>query len=186
MTHATLNGTHSHCTTPITTDTTTPSRIGRKSQKSVRLPKADRVLYWSAAIAPWALAMLLLAVSMPHLAGGFQSITHCGPLAGWLLAIAIDSAQVVAKLQLTVTKQYTTTTAAKWTSAAVVAGTSLMSMALNVLAFLAGATDRTGTLLAWATGIMLPALVLALSYTGSTFALAKAKRTSKQKGRGTK
>ena len=186
MTHATMNGSLAHRTTPIPTDTGAPARIGRRSQQRLRLPRADKILYWSAAIAPWALAVLLLAVSMPHLADGFQSITRCGPLAGWLLAVAIDSAQVVAKLQMTVTKQYTTTSAAKWTSAAVVAGTSLMSMALNVLAFLAGATDRTGTMLAWATGIMLPALVLALSYTGSSFALAKAKRPSKQKGRGTK
>jgi hypothetical protein len=164
----------------------TAIRSGPQAHRRRRLPKADRVLHWSAAVAPWALAVLLLAVSMPHLASGFQGITRCGPLAGWLLAVAIDSAQVVAKLQLTVTKQYSTTTAARWTSAAVVAGTSLMSMALNVLAFLAGATDRTGTALAWATGIMLPALVLALSYTGSSYALAKVKRAPKLKGRATK
>jgi hypothetical protein len=181
MTDTTLNGAVGH-----RTETRSLMRGGPRAQRRRRLPKADRVLHWSAAVAPWALAVLLLAVSMPHLAGGFQGITRCGPLAGWLLAIAIDSAQVVAKLQLTVTKQYATPTVARWTSAAVVAGTSLMSMALNVLAFLAGATDRTGTVLAWATGIMLPALVLALSYTGSCYALAKVKRASKLKGRGPK
>src|SRR5262245_16814490 len=80
----------------------------QKQQRGRKLlPKADRVMYWSAAAAPWGLAFLLLAVSMPHLASGFQGITHCGPLAGWLLAVAIDSAQVVAKLQLTMAKQYT-------------------------------------------------------------------------------
>ena len=114
---------------------------------------------------PWGLAVLLLAVSMPHLASGFMTITHCGALAGWLLAVAIDSAQVTAKLQLTLSKQYALSSAAKSTSTAIIAGTSLMSMALNVLAFLGGANDATGTVLAWVAGVMLPLLVLALSYT---------------------
>ncbi len=148
-------------------------RKPRSARPGWRLPKADRVMYWTAAAAPWGLAILLLAVSMPHLAGGFQTITRCGPLAGWLLAVAIDTAQVVAKLQLTMTKVFSVRTPAKYTSAGIVAGTALMSMALNVLAFLAGATDRTGTVLAWVAGVMLPALILALSYTGSCFALAK-------------
>jgi hypothetical protein len=143
-------------------------------------------MYWSAAMAPWGLAILLLGVSMPHLAGGFKTITGCGPLAGWLLAVAIDSAQVVAKMQLTMAKQHAITDSAKWTSTGIIASTSLMSISLNTLAFLAGATDRTGTVLAWATGILLPLLVLALSYTGSAFALAKRRHTTKAKGRGSK
>jgi hypothetical protein len=55
----------------------------------------------------------------------------------------------------------------------ILGGTAPLSMALNVLAFLAGATDRTGTVLAGVAGVMLPALILALSYTGSCFALAQ-------------
>jgi hypothetical protein len=140
----------------------------------------------AAAICPWGLAILLLMVSMPHLASGFQTITGSGPLAGWLLAIAIDSAQVTAKVQLTMTNQYATTDATKWTAAGVIAATSLLSMALNVLAFLAGATNTTGTVLAWTAGILLPLLVLSLSYTGSAFALAKTRRQPKAKGRGHK
>ena len=179
MSNATLNGTPNNLTFP---NTTSPM----KSKPRSRWPKADRVLYWSAAMAPWGLAILLLGVSMPHLANGFMTICQCGPLAGWLLAVAIDTAQVVAKLQLTMAKQHAITTAAKWTSTGIVAGTALMSMALNVLAFLAGATTRTGTILAVVTGIMLPLLILALSYTGSAFALAKPKREAKTKGRAKK
>ncbi len=145
---------------------------------------ADRVLYWSATAAPWGLAILLLMVSMPHLASGFQSICHCGPLAGWLLAVAIDTAQVVAKLQTTMAKRYATAPTVQWTSAGIIAGTTLMSMALNVLAFLAGATTTAGTVLAWVAGVMLPLLVLALSYTGSAFALAKVRKEAKVKVKG--
>jgi len=178
MTNATLNGTSNR----LFPNTTSP----KKSKTRSHWLKADKVLYWSAAMAPWWLAILLLGVSMPHLANGFTTICHCGPLAGWLLAIAIDTAQVVAKLQLTMAKQHSITSAAKWTSTGIVAGTAMMSMALNVLAFLAGATTQTGTILAVVTGIMLPLLILALSYTGSAFALAKPKREPKPKGRGKK
>jgi len=52
----------------------------RSNRPGWRLPKADKVLYVSATAAPWGLAILLLAVSMPHLASGFQSITRCGPM----------------------------------------------------------------------------------------------------------
>lgn len=162
------------------------TRSAAKQRATRWLPRPDRALYLAAAICPWGLAILLLMVSMPHLATGFQTITGSGPLAGWLLAVAIDSAQVTAKLQLTMTKQYATTEAAKWTAAGIIAATSLMSMTLNTLAFLAGATNTTGTVLAWTAGILLPALILSLSYTGSAFALAKVKRQPKTKGRGHK
>lgn len=144
--------------------------------------KADEVLFLSAAVTPWALAILLLMVSMPHLATGFQNICHCGTFAGWLLAIAIDSAQITAKLQLTVAKNCDLPTPAQRTSMAIIVATAVMSMTLNVLAFLEGATDLTGTVLAWVAGIMLPLLILALSYTGSCFALTK-KRTSARRKR---
>lgn len=178
MSNTTLNGRLDHVLP------NTPKSPGKQKQGRGQklLPKAETVLYWSATAAPWGLAILLLAVSMPHLASGFQTITHCGPLAGWLLAIAIDIAQVVAKLQLTMTKRFAVGTPAKATSVGIVAGTVLMSMALNILAFLAGATDRTGTILAWVAGVMLPLLVLGLSYTGSAFMLAKSvKQPAKKK-----
>ena len=69
----------------------------------------------------------------------------------------------------------------KWTAAGIVSATSMMSMALNTLAFLAGATDTTGKTLAWVTGIMLPLLILSLSYTGSCFSVAKVKRKPARK-----
>lgn len=171
-----LNGQTSNATTTVQR-----GEAAKKPKAKKRMPKADRVLYWSATTLPWLLAILLLAVSMPHLASGFQRICHCGAVSGWLLAVAIDSAQVVAKLQLTMLRQYTTCPYARWTSAGIVAGTSLMSMALNVLAFLQGASNSTGVVLAVTAGVMLPLLILALSYTGSSFMLAKVKRQPKAK-----
>lgn len=185
MTNATLNGTPNNRTTP-THSPSRPAASKSKNKSGLRLPKADKTLYWSAALAPWGLAILLLAVSMPHLASGFMTITHSGPLACWLLAIAIDASQVICKLQLTLSKDYTVGTAAKWTATGVIVTTSLLSMALNTLAFLAGATDKTGVVLAYTTGILLPLLIIALSYVGSTFALSKARKQPRTKGRTTK
>jgi hypothetical protein len=156
-----------------------PTTRTKKTPK--RLPRADRVMYISAAVAPWGLAVVLLAVSMPHLASGFQTITHCGPLSAWLLAVAFDTAQLVGKLQLTLRKRYEVGPSARWAAMGIIGSTTLMSMALNVLAFLAGATDTTGTVLAWTAGILLPLLVLALSYVGSCFALATTKSRTKVK-----
>lgn len=45
----------------------------------------------------------------------------------------------------------------------------MMPMSLDIIAFLAGATDRMGSVLAWTTGVMLPMLVPALA---STIALS--------------
>lgn len=179
------NGTHRRRTATKSKPQRAPT--GRRSKKSgMRLPRADRVLYLSAAVAPWGLAVILLAVSMPHLASGFQTITHCGPLSAWLLAVAFDTAQVVAKLQLTMAKRYEVGSPVKWTAAGIIGSTTMMSVALNILAFLAGATGATGTVLAWAAGVLLPLLVLALSYVGSSFALAKIKSGEKTKGKATK
>lgn len=159
-----------------TTRRSTPRPASRP--KARRRVTADTILYWSATAGPWGLAVLLLMVSLPHLASGFQTICRCGPVAGWLLAVAIDCSQVVAKLGLTMTHRYEVGRAARWTAAGVVAGTTVMSVALNVLAFLGGATDTTGTVLAWAAGVMLPLLVLALSYLGSSYALARPGRSA--------
>src|SRR4051794_23436694 len=112
MTTETLNGSLRH---PTPASGPQPAPAKRTIKARSRLPNADRVLYVSATAAPWGLAILLLMVSMPPLASGFQDICHCGTLAGWLLAVAIDSAQVVAKLQLTMAKRYTATPAVQWT-----------------------------------------------------------------------
>lgn len=145
----------------------------------MRTATVNRTLFLTAAITPWALAFLLLGVSMPHLASGFQSICKCGVVSGWLLAIAIDLAQVAAKLQLTIGQQYTISESARKTSLGIVATTATMSAILNVLAFLEGSDTLTGKMLAVAMGVMLPALIIALSYVGSCFVITKKRVTKK-------
>lgn len=159
-----------------------PATSKRPVSKRTRKPaprriKVNKILRTLATLGPCGLGMLLLGVSMPHLADGFQSVTSCGPLAGWLLAIAVDAAQVVAKLQLTVVA-HVDGHASKWqpwqyVGAGIVGVTCLLSCCMNVMAFAAGAHGMGAQILAWTVGILLPFLILALSYTGSCFALRK-------------
>jgi hypothetical protein len=154
---------------------------GEKAGKA-RKPRTRRAalraagfLRWTAVAGPCGLAVLLLGVSMPHLAEGFQHTTHCGPLAGWLLAVAIDAAQVIAKLQLTLAahEEHKARDHANAVSLGIVVSTCLLSIGMNTLAFVSGAQTPVGKLLGGIVGVLLPVLILALSYTASCFALRK-------------
>ena len=147
----------------------------RKPRTARQALRAVGVLRWTAVTGPCGLAVLLLGVSMPHLAEGFQTVTQCGVLAGWLLAVAIDAAQVVAKLQLTVSAHecHKARDHADVVALGIVVSTGLLSCAMNVLAFVTHADSQAGVVLGSVVGVMLPLLILALSYTASAFALRK-------------
>ena len=132
-------------------------------------------LRWTAVAGPCGLAVLLLGVSMPHLSQGFQHTTSCGALAGWLLAVAIDAAQLICKLQLTLAAHHghKVTDHANGVALGVVLATGLLSCAMNVMAFVGGAATPAGKVLGGLVGVMFPLLILALSYTASCFALRK-------------
>ena len=83
----------------------------------------------TAALAPWACALLRLGVSTRHLAGGLLSITGCGVLAGWLLAVTIDAPQVVSEVQLTLTRRHGIGASARWTVLPQAPGRTARSMA---------------------------------------------------------
>jgi hypothetical protein len=146
----------------------------------------EALLLATARYAPWALAVLFLAVSMPHLSTGFQRITGCSIITGWLMAVAIDCAQVTSKLQLTLAGRLEVRGAAKRTALAIILATTGLSMTLNVLGSSAHVEEvgggRIGVTLAWVAGILLPLLILGLSYSGSAYCLAKERtgRTGKK------
>lgn len=157
-------------------------KTARKPNTKARKPRTTRqalrvagYLRWAAVTGPCGLAVLLLGVSMPHLAEGFQAVTQCGTVAGWLLAVAIDAAQVVAKLQLTVSahEDHKSRDHADVVALGIVVSTGLLSCAMNVLAFVTHANSLAGVVLGSVVGVMLPLLILALSYTASAFALRK-------------
>jgi hypothetical protein len=122
---------------------------------------------------PWALAALLLAVSTPHLHAGFCRITGCSEVNGWLLAVAIDLAQVAAKMQLTLSRYLVVGLWPRRTNLGIVAATAACSAALNILAFCRYADGPLGQVLAVTMGLLLPVLILSLSYSGASFALAE-------------
>lgn len=146
--------------------------------RSKRTSRTSNILRWTATAGPAGLAVLLLGVSMPHLAAGFQHTTHCGVVAGWLLAVAIDASQVIAKLQLTVSAHDGQGKLGRYDSVAlaslgIVVSTCLLSVGMNVLAFVSGADTMVGRSLGAIVGILLPLLILTLSYTASCFVLRR-------------
>ena len=162
MTQAQMNGRLLNNVPFGTLKTSSPRNQSRKRKL---LPKADAVLY-RRSIADRGASP---SCSSPSRCRTWLPASRGSPtVALWPAGCLplIDTAQVVAKLQLTMTKRYSSGHRPN-DGEGDRAGTALMSMALNVLAFLSGATDRTGTVLAWVAGVMLPLLILALSYTGS-------------------
>jgi hypothetical protein len=115
-------------------------------------------------IGPWILAVLLLIVSMPHLARGFSASTGITMLEAWCLAIVFDLAQLVAKISLT----RRLSNGSFWICLTIIATCTAFSMTLNTWCFLQQAQGIFGQTMAWATGISIPALVLALCYLGAT------------------
>ena len=150
--------------------------MARKPRTTRQAMRVAGCMRWAAVTGPCGLAVLLLGVSMPHLAEGFQEVTQCGPVAGWLLAVAIDAAQVVAKLQLTVSSHEGHKSGgdhADIVAVGIVVSTGLLSCAMNVLAFVTHADTVAGVAFGSVVGVLLPLLILALSYTASAFALRK-------------
>jgi hypothetical protein len=158
--------------------TTTAGAITNHRSTTPRIRiEPESLLLATARYAPWTLAVLFLAVSMPHLSSGFQSITGCSVITGWLMAVAIDCAQVTSKLQLTLAGKLDVGSSAKRTALAIILASTGLSMTLNVLGFSAHVEEvgggRIGVTLAWVAGILLPLLILGLSYSGSAYCLAK-------------
>jgi hypothetical protein len=158
-------------TLPIRTAKATAKRPQRTTAARLKDPVARLVRV--ATFTPWLLAALLLAVSTPHLHAGFVRITGCSEVNGWLLAVAIDAAQVAAKMQLTLSPYLAVSVWARRTNLGIVLATAGTSAALNVLAFTQHADGPLGQVLAVTMGLLLPVLILSLSYSGASFALAR-------------
>lgn len=158
--------------TPAKAPASQPSRRS-PATTAARLPVPVARLVRLATAVPWLLAALLLAVSTPHLHAGFVRITGCSEINGWLLAVAIDLAQVAAKMQLTLSRFLAVGSWPRRTNLGIVLATAGTSAALNVLAFTQHADGQLGQVLAVTMGLLLPVLILSLSYSGASFALAR-------------
>ena len=118
------------------------------------------------------LAVLLLCVSLPHLVEGIQRITQSGSTSAWFLAIVFDLAQVVCEVALLLIPILEIKRPIHPACKGVIIACTLLSMTLNIDAFLQHAEGIKDITLATIFGAALPIGVLVLFYIGSAFLLS--------------
>lgn len=108
-----------------------------------------------------ALSVVVLGVSMPHLASGVSRITACEFYTAIFMAVVFDLSQVVAEGSVLVMPLLGIASRGHHLVCAfIIAACTLVSMTLNVRAFLEHVTTPFETAMAFAWGGLLPILVL--------------------------
>jgi hypothetical protein len=149
-----------------------PLRIIKPSSKLNRQPKIKSAKgaknnYSTnfAATAVLVVAVILLALSLSHLAAGIALVTGAGPSDGWLMAIGIDLGFIALELAVLVAPDGKRTAVASYAAPAIV-GTLAASAAMNGFAFGAHAD-----------GLLYPAIGLGLAIPALIYALTKVAAT---------
>ena len=146
------------------------STLNRQSQpkiKSGKIAKAEKNNYSKfAAAGVLAVAGILLALSLSHLAAGIALVTGAGPFDGWLMAIGIDLGFIALELAVLAAPATKRAAVIRYASPAIV-GTLAASAAMNGFAFEAHA-DGLLIYPAAALGLAIPALIYALTKVAAT------------------
>jgi len=159
-----------------------PEKASPRKKLAVEKPDSPRQSRWAIRIPAaclFALAILLLCVSMPHLATGVQKITSASLATAWLMAIVFDLSQVVCEVAVLLIPLLGLKHDVRPACKAVIVSCTLMSIVLNIDAFLEHAVDWKGYILATIWGLLLPLGVLTLFYIGSAFVLHERDATSR-------
>lgn len=116
-------------------------RTGSEPRDKVpRLSETERHLGRHLVVALGAVIIIMLGVSLEHLASGIREITHSAAWSAWALAIAIDVGMVASEVALIVLATFPNIRVAGYAHRYVVS-TIVISMALNVWAFWPPASD---------------------------------------------
>jgi hypothetical protein len=161
--------------------TATKKKPSRKPTKK----KAFWTLPRGCAAAILLVNLVLIGLSLSHLAEGVQLVTRCDGGPAWAMAIGIDLAFVVLKIALLLTPEELRAAVSKYASPAI-QGTLALSAIMNALAF---ASHATGTLElpglapslalpmlypAMVLGVAIPTLIYLLTKTAAILAFHKA------------
>lgn len=123
-----------------------------------------------AAIAIGTVGLVLVGLSLNHLAHGIGLVTGASDWERWAMAIGIDLGFISLEMsQLCAATEAVRRTVARFATPAIIA-TLGVSAALNALAFATAAPEGLAKFAAGALGVMIPALIYCLSRI--TFALA--------------
>lgn len=110
-----------------------------------------------------AVAVVLMGLSLSHLASGVHALTRGDEWHAWAMAIGIDAGFIGLELgQLCVSTETMRRTVAKWAEPTIV-GTLIVSAIMNAYAFASTTNDYVVACAACALGISIPALVYVLT-----------------------
>lgn len=152
-----------------------PTTDDKSSEKS-----SDLAVATAMSLACFALGAVILAVSMPHLKQGAVRICRCSEWTGWLIAVVFDLSQILAEVAALVGPAMAVEVKVRRVARAVILCSTLVSMSLNVDAFIADAEPGIKSLVSGSiAGVLLPLGVLAFCYMGSTFWLARNVKSEK-------
>jgi hypothetical protein len=134
-------------------------KINRQPQPKIKSGTKNKYLHFAAA-AVLAVAIILLGLSLSHLAAGIALVTGAGPSDGWLMAVGIDLGFIVLELAVLAAPADKRAAVLRYAAPAI-AGTLAVSAAMNGFAF---AAHADGLLIypAAALGLTIPALIYAL------------------------
>ncbi|WOJ91742.1 hypothetical protein RZS28_18615 (plasmid) [Methylocapsa polymorpha] len=117
------------------------------------------------------MGLVLVGLSLSHLAEGVQLVTGSGTTGAWLMAVGIDLGFVALEVALLVAPIDIRPAVSQYASPAIV-GTLATSAEMNAFAF---ASHAQGLMIypAIALGCAVPALIFALTKTGAALAFQK-------------
>lgn len=150
--------------------TSTKSTSSKKGAKSAARP-VTRSAAWrrkivrqrGTAYATAAVALVLMGLSLSHLATGIGALTHSDVWHAWAMAVGIDLGFIALELgQLCVSTESMRKSIAAWASPTIV-GTLLVSAVMNAYAFAIAAESWTIAGAACMLGISIPMLIYVLT-----------------------
>jgi hypothetical protein len=142
-------------------------KLNRRLQPKIKSAKAEKNNYSNfAAAAVLAVAGILLALSLSHLAAGIALVTGAGPSDRWLMAIGIDLGFIALELAVLVAPADKRAAVVRYAAPSIVT-TLAISAAMNGFAFAAHAEGFL-SYPAIGLGLAIPALIYALTKVAAT------------------
>lgn len=138
---------------------TVPAAPAVRSKAWLRKTARQRGAAYSIA----AVAVVLMGLSLSHLASGVQTLTHGDDWHAWAMAVGIDAGFIGLELgQLCVTTETMRKVVAKWAEPTII-GTLIVSAIMNAYAFASASDNFMVACAAIALGISIPALIYVLT-----------------------
>lgn len=152
----------------------TSTRLGRKSQSNPKSPGVNQEkLCVTGATVCLSLSVIVLGISMPHLADGVSTITDCSWMTAMFMACVFDLSQIAAEFtNMVIPIVGLKNDRLKQACTFIMISCTLVSMTMNIRAFQANVETWFETIMAYVWGILLPILVLLLCYIASEFLMS--------------